>query len=243
MAAAAMSVVYVLTTPILEDSGDDPTVEQVRKRNKWDNDDYVCRGLILKVRSSLFTQHKMNMDEAIQVSCIIDKLPPPWKDSKHTLKHNKEELILIDLGNHPRIEESLKAHDSDKTKGNNVAGLQTDSRVLWAVVRLLDTKLKTIGERSIECIFVGYAEHSKAFKFYVIEPNESISINSIIESKDAIFDENRFSSVPRPSLRIPNGTEYIGGSMVLEFINLNLSLEKAKGIGLQRIFGLNFNYI
>ncbi|GKE41694.1 hypothetical protein Tco_1468978 [Tanacetum coccineum] len=48
MAAAAMSVVHVLTTPIPEDGGDDPTVEQVRKRNKRDNDDYVCRGLILK---------------------------------------------------------------------------------------------------------------------------------------------------------------------------------------------------
>ncbi|GJR70824.1 hypothetical protein Tco_0016889 [Tanacetum coccineum] len=48
MAAAAMSVVYVMTTPIPEDGGDDPTVEQVRKRNKWDSDDYVCRGLILK---------------------------------------------------------------------------------------------------------------------------------------------------------------------------------------------------
>ncbi|GJR77222.1 hypothetical protein Tco_0089587 [Tanacetum coccineum] len=48
MAAAAMSVVYVLTTPIPEDGGDDPIVEQVRKRNKWDNNDYVCRGLILK---------------------------------------------------------------------------------------------------------------------------------------------------------------------------------------------------
>ncbi|GJU35243.1 zinc finger, CCHC-type containing protein [Tanacetum coccineum] len=50
------------------------------------------------------------------------------------------------------------------------------------------------GERGIECIFVGYANHSKAFRFFVIEPNESISINSIIESKDDIFDENRFSS-------------------------------------------------
>ncbi|GKB17061.1 hypothetical protein Tco_0850984, partial [Tanacetum coccineum] len=35
-------------TPILKDGGDDPTVGQVRKRNKWDNDNYVCRGLILK---------------------------------------------------------------------------------------------------------------------------------------------------------------------------------------------------
>ncbi|GJT03258.1 zinc finger, CCHC-type containing protein [Tanacetum coccineum] len=40
--------------------------------------------------------------------------------------------------------------------------------------------------------------------FYVIEPNESVSINSIIESIDAIFDENRFSSIPRPKDIIPN---------------------------------------
>ena len=134
---SSMSVVYVLTTPIPEDHGDDATMEQVRRRAKWDNDDYICRGLILNgMTDSLFdiyqnvesakelwdsleakymaedasskkflvsnftnykmtdsrpvmeqynellgilgkfTQHKMNMDEAIQVSCIIDKLPP-----------------------------------------------------------------------------------------------------------------------------------------------------------------------
>ncbi|GKD86473.1 hypothetical protein Tco_1357627 [Tanacetum coccineum] len=49
-----ISVVYVLTNPIPE-NGDDATVEQLRKRAKWDNDDYVCRGLILKGMSdSLF---------------------------------------------------------------------------------------------------------------------------------------------------------------------------------------------
>ncbi|GJZ15081.1 hypothetical protein Tco_0550758 [Tanacetum coccineum] len=64
----------------------------------------------------------MNMDESIKVSCIIDKLPPSWKDFKHTLKHLKEELTLIELGSHLRIEESLRAHDNDKSKGNNVAG-------------------------------------------------------------------------------------------------------------------------
>ncbi|GKF68529.1 hypothetical protein Tco_0198208 [Tanacetum coccineum] len=83
------------------------------------------------------------------------------------------------------------------------------------VVRLPDPKLKTLGERGIECIFVGYAEHSKAFKFFVIEPNKSVLINTIFKSRDAIFDENRFSSVPRPSHRsLINGTEYIGGSVV-----------------------------
>ncbi|GKB17811.1 zinc finger, CCHC-type containing protein [Tanacetum coccineum] len=81
-----------------------------------------------------------------------------------------------------------------------------------AVVRLSHSKLKTLDERGIECIFVRYVEHSKAFKFYVIDPNDSVSINFIIKSRDAIFDENKFSSVPRPSLRIPNRTEDIGGT-------------------------------
>ncbi|GKC35198.1 zinc finger, CCHC-type containing protein, partial [Tanacetum coccineum] len=81
---------------------------------------------------------------------------------------------------------------------------------------------KTLGERGIKCIFVGYAKHSKAFRFYVIEPNDSVLINSIIESRDAIDSHqsligcNRFSSVPRLSPRIPNGTEDIGCSVVPE---------------------------
>ncbi|GKD80558.1 zinc finger, CCHC-type containing protein, partial [Tanacetum coccineum] len=102
-------------------------------------------------------------------------------------------------------------------QGSLIKRFRTDRRGFSgcrAVVRLLDPKLKTLGERGIECIFVGYAKHSKAFRFYVIEPNDSVSINSKIESMDAIFDENRFSSVPIPSLRIPNGTEDIGGSVV-----------------------------
>ncbi|GJU62811.1 zinc finger, CCHC-type containing protein [Tanacetum coccineum] len=59
-----------------------------------------------------------------------------------------------------------------------------------AVVRLPDPKLKTLGERGIECIFVGYAKHSKAF---------------------------RFSSVPRPSQRsLVKGTKDSGGTVVPE---------------------------
>ncbi|GKF09990.1 hypothetical protein Tco_0044214 [Tanacetum coccineum] len=76
-----------------------------------------------------------------------------------------------------------------------------------AVVRLPDPKRKTLGEKGIDCIFVGYAEHSKAYRFYNIEPNESVSINSIIESRDAIIDENHFSSTSRPKDIIPNSVE------------------------------------
>ncbi|GJZ16905.1 zinc finger, CCHC-type containing protein [Tanacetum coccineum] len=76
-----------------------------------------------------------------------------------------------------------------------------------AVVRLPDPKRKTLGEKGIDCIFVGYAEHSKAYRFYVIEPNDYVSINTIIESIDAIFDENRFSLIHRPKDIIPNSNE------------------------------------
>ncbi|GJX15252.1 zinc finger, CCHC-type containing protein [Tanacetum coccineum] len=67
-----------------------------------------------------------------------------------------------------------------------------------AVVRLTETKMKNLGEKGIYCIFIGYAEHSKCYRFYVIEPNDYVSVNSIIESRDAIFDEERFTSIPRP---------------------------------------------
>nr|GEU71064.1 zinc finger, CCHC-type [Tanacetum cinerariifolium] len=145
----SMSVVYVLTTPMPEDGGEDPTVEQVRKRAKWDNNDYVCRGLILNGMSdSLFDIYQnvktskelwdtlkakyMAEDASCKkflVSCIIDKLSLSWKDFKHSLKHLKVELTLIELGSHMRIDESLRVQDSDKPKGNNVVGPSVVSMV------------------------------------------------------------------------------------------------------------------
>nr|GEV65698.1 hypothetical protein [Tanacetum cinerariifolium] len=76
-----------------------------------------------------------------------------------------------------------------------------------AIVRLSDPKQKTLGEKGIDCIFVGYVEHSKAYRLYVIEPDDYVFINSIIESRDAIFDENRFFSKPRLKDIIPNVQE------------------------------------
>lgn len=67
-----------------------------------------------------------------------------------------------------------------------------------AVVRVPEPKKRKLGERGIECVFIGYAQHSKAWRFMVIEPNDYISVNTVIESRDAIFDESRFTSIPRP---------------------------------------------
>ncbi|GJZ59167.1 zinc finger, CCHC-type containing protein [Tanacetum coccineum] len=84
---------------------------------------------------------------------------------------------------------------------------ETTAPYTLAVVRLPDPKRKTLGEKGIDYIFVGYVGQSKAYRFYVIEPSDSVSINTIIESRDAIFDENRFSSIPRPKDVIPNSNK------------------------------------
>ncbi|GJX12115.1 zinc finger, CCHC-type containing protein, partial [Tanacetum coccineum] len=60
-----------------------------------------------------------------------------------------------------------------------------------AVVRLTDPKRKTLGEKGIDCIFVGYAEHSKA---YSVEEdprtyNEAMQSRDIAFWKEAINDE------------------------------------------------------
>ncbi|GJV91922.1 putative ribonuclease H-like domain-containing protein [Tanacetum coccineum] len=148
-----LKVVYVLTTPMPE-LMKDATVEAIRIRAKWENDDYICRGHILNEDSSSkkflvsnfnnykmvdsrpvieqynellrilgqYTQHGLKMDVSISVSSIIDKLPHSWKDFKHTLKHGKDDLSLVQLGSHLRIEESLRAQESDKGKGKEVGG-------------------------------------------------------------------------------------------------------------------------
>nr|GEV77160.1 zinc finger, CCHC-type [Tanacetum cinerariifolium] len=61
---SSMCVVYVLTTPIHED-GENATVEQLRKRAKWDNDDYVCKGLILNENES--SKNHLRIKESIRV--------------------------------------------------------------------------------------------------------------------------------------------------------------------------------
>ncbi|XP_023751273.1 uncharacterized protein LOC111899652 [Lactuca sativa] len=174
-----LKATYVLTTPRPAEPAEDvaETAEETRRRLKWDNDDYICKGHILNGMSDAlfdihsealcakelwdtielkyitkdasskkflvsdfnnykmedsrsvterydelldiydqFKLHRMDMDESIVVSTIIDKLHPSWKDFKHNLKHQKEELSLVQLASHIRIEESLRAQESNKSK-------------------------------------------------------------------------------------------------------------------------------
>ncbi|GJU92431.1 zinc finger, CCHC-type containing protein [Tanacetum coccineum] len=133
-----MKVVYVLTTPMPE-LLENATVEAIRIRAKCENDDYICRGHILNGMSDSLFDVYMNVESAKELwdsleskymaedssskkFLYIDKLPPSWKDFKHTLKHGKDDLSLVQLSSYLRIEESLRAQDSDKGKGKEVAG-------------------------------------------------------------------------------------------------------------------------
>ncbi|CAM8987114.1 unnamed protein product [Rhodiola kirilowii] len=63
-----------------------------------------------------FTQYNIKMDDSISVSSIIDKLPPSWKEFRHTLKHKKEELSLEQLGGELHVEESIRMQEDVKQK-------------------------------------------------------------------------------------------------------------------------------
>jgi len=105
-----------------------------------------------------------------------------------------------------------------------------------AIVRVPEPKKRKLEERKIECIFIGYAEHSKAYRFRVIEPSASITVNTVIESVDAIIDVARFSSIPKAN------------SLVSTTITLSdsqghgdiVEVTRSKRIRKEKFFGLDF---
>jgi hypothetical protein len=70
---------------------------------------------------------------------------------------------------------------------------------------------------------LGYAQHNKGYRFLVVEPNNSVEVNTIIESRDAKFYENRFTSISS-----------INDKMVEPIRNNNESGEPSKSSELRR---------
>nr|GEW53955.1 hypothetical protein [Tanacetum cinerariifolium] len=234
-----MSVVYVLTTPILEDGGDD----------------YVCRGIILKDFKHALKHKKEELTLVelgsylrIEQSLKVQDNDKPKGSNVAGLNQGfwgKAMLTACYLLNKvPNKKNTITPYELWTKRKPNLNYLRVYG--YREVVRIPDLKLKTLGERGIECISVGYVVHFKDFRFYVIGPNDSVSINSIIESRDAIFDENRFSSVAIPSLKIPNRTEGIGGLVVPKEVTEEvvqqpeLELRKSKRNRTPKDFGPEF---
>nr|GEX06415.1 zinc finger, CCHC-type [Tanacetum cinerariifolium] len=211
---SSMSVVYMLTTLILDDGGNNPTVEQVRKR----------------ARKNLVSSSVLN-------NCGYKQVIESNKFvlSKHafmsTSKLNDSILWHVRLGHvhFKRMQDMSKdglipASDMDTEKCMTSMLNKITKKLFQNVKR--ETKVLELIHSDLCDLHATPSPWNKknypvtfiddASRFYVTKPNESVLIHSIIESNDVIFDENRFSSVSRPSLRIPNRTKDIGGSVVLK---------------------------
>ena len=74
-----------------------------------------------------------------------------------------------------------------------------------AKVALLPPKRTRLGPKTVDCVFLGNAENSSAYRFLVIKSDvDIISMNSIIKSRDAeffehVFPYNKFDSYPKQS--------------------------------------------
>ncbi|GJU66413.1 zinc finger, CCHC-type containing protein [Tanacetum coccineum] len=87
---------------------------------------------------------------------------------------------------------------------NSISGL---SDGFWgevmAVVRLPNPKRKTLGERGIDCIFVGYAEHSKAYR-----PKDNIPNSDESQKDDHSNDVPSETPEPRKGKRARKAKSY-----------------------------------
>ena len=69
-----------------------------------------------------------------------------------------------------------------------------------------------------------------------IEPNDSITASTIIKSIDAIFDENKFSSIPKPNNLIPTTMTPSNGQEHRDIVEVR----RSKQIRKEKSFGPDF---
>nr|GEU93650.1 hypothetical protein [Tanacetum cinerariifolium] len=67
-------------------------------------------------------ESKYMAEDAYSKKFLCDRqVASSWMDFKHSLKHGKDDLSLVQLASHLCIKEPLRAHESDKVKGKEVA--------------------------------------------------------------------------------------------------------------------------
>ncbi|GJY95048.1 hypothetical protein Tco_0511409 [Tanacetum coccineum] len=98
-----LKVVYVLTT-LMPELLEDATVEAIRIREKWDNDDYICRGHILNGMSDSLFDVYTNVESAKE---LWDSL-----ESKYMADDSSSKKFLV------RILQKSQENGQNRTKMN-----------------------------------------------------------------------------------------------------------------------------
>nr|GEV18609.1 zinc finger, CCHC-type [Tanacetum cinerariifolium] len=85
--------------------------------------DYTDARIIGRCNSGSNTNKGKELWDSLESNYMAeDSSSKKFLDFKHTLKHGKDGLSLVQLGSHLRIEESLRVQDSNKGKGKEVGG-------------------------------------------------------------------------------------------------------------------------
>ncbi|KAH9617910.1 hypothetical protein KSS87_022891 [Heliosperma pusillum] len=72
-----LKVAYVITTPCPPEPEDDQAIDALRRKAKWENDDYICRGHILNVMSNTL----FDMYQHVESSTLLwDQLEKRYMD-------------------------------------------------------------------------------------------------------------------------------------------------------------------
>ncbi|XP_074311498.1 uncharacterized protein LOC141647274 [Silene latifolia] len=77
-----LKVVYVLST-LCPEMDENSTMEELKKRSKWDNDDYICRGHILNGMSDFLFDIYLNLESAKE---LWDQLESKYIDEDASSK-------------------------------------------------------------------------------------------------------------------------------------------------------------
>ncbi|GKA66455.1 zinc finger, CCHC-type containing protein [Tanacetum coccineum] len=172
---------------------EDATVEAIRIRAKWENDDYIYRGHIMNGMSDLLLMNIRIM------------------------------ICFGPLGSHLRIEESLRRMKQCQGQGKEVGPSVNMTERLRITQQT--TKVKSVPMRKRVVLVPNKNQRWNVGRVAILEFQKGLGRsgkkNNAIggsgkgskdqsqdqESRDAIFDENRFSSIPRPKDIIPNMQE------------------------------------
>ncbi|CAM8923870.1 unnamed protein product [Rhodiola kirilowii] len=91
-----LKVVHVLSTPISV-VDDDAPIEAIRKRSKWENDDYICRGHILNGMSDPLFDLYQNVESAKELWDPLEaKYMQEDASSKKFLMSNFNSYKMVD---------------------------------------------------------------------------------------------------------------------------------------------------
>ncbi|KAK2442716.1 putative mitochondrial protein [Trifolium repens] len=132
----------------------------------------------------------------------------------------------------PKVKNAVSPYEMLKKRQPNLSYLRT-----WgclAYVRIPDPKRVKLASRAYECVFIGYAANSKAYRFF------DLNAKVIIESVDADFFEDKFPFKSRNS----GGTESIHNPVIRNSesnIEVETELRRSKRVRVAKDYGPDYS--